>query len=156
MCSIAEIVLQPLFVVQTRLINQSQNFKIFKNSLEIVKKCGIRSMWAGWGSVVPRQFVFSLWAGCTPEIEKFLRKVLGTSSGIEGMLREVLAGIGGYLLVYPLVTATRRVAAFGEIIGMSTLRYSGVFNAFFKICKDEGAKALFRGFGCYAIAVLFN
>jgi Mitochondrial carrier protein. len=85
----------------------------------------------------------------------FLEKVLGSSSDVEVVIREVLRGIGGFLLIYPLLTASRRVAAYGKIIGMSNEKYFGVTHALYKITKNEGFFTLFRGISSYSSAVTF-
>ena len=153
MCSAVEGLLQPLFVVQSRVINQNQNFKVFRNSWDMVQRCGIRSMWAGWGSILPRQAILSAWAMHIPEISNFLGGVLGDSSGAEGFISEAIVGIGGFLLVYPLFTASRRVAVCGNVVGMSKEKYSGVAHALYKISREEGILQLFRGIGSYTAAV---
>ena len=97
----------------------------------------------------------SAWADLVPTIDIFLEKVLGSSSDVEVVIREVLRGIGGFLLIYPLLTASRRVAAYGKIIGMSNEKYFGVTHALYKITKNEGFFTLFRGISSYSSAVTF-
>jgi Mitochondrial carrier protein len=145
-----------LFVAQTRLINQHRNFKVFTGISDIIKQCGIRSMWAGWGSIIPRQVILSIWSAYIPALETYIERVLGSSSELEILIREILIGIGGYVLVYPLITASRRVAAYGTAVGMSTQKYSGFVHALWRVSKDEGVKTLFRGLGAYSIAVICN
>ena len=148
-----ELSVYPLFVIQTRLINQHSKMRVFKNSLEIIEKCGFRSLYAGWGSILPRQVVLSLWAGYGHEIDRNFELVLGSSTMFQVFLREIVVAAGGIFIGYPLITLSRRVAACGKVVGMSSNGYKGITQAFVKVLGSEGISSLYRGFGFFALAV---
>jgi hypothetical protein len=153
--STIELSVYPLFVIQTRLINQHNKMRVFKNSLEIIEKCGFRSLYAGWGSILPRQAILSLWAGYGHEIDRNLELVLGSSTMFQVFLREIVVAAGGIFIGYPLVTLARRLAACGNVVGMSREGYKGIVQGLGTVVAKEGISSLFRGFWLFALAVWF-
>lgn len=127
--------------------------RVFSGSWEMYQKCGFRSLWAGWGGIMPRQFILAAWAGYGINADRKLELIIGSSTMAQVFLREIAIGAGGMLIAYPLMTACRRVAACGDVVGMSQDKFTGVTQALWKITKNEGVSTLFRGFGYYALAV---
>lgn len=56
-------------------------------------------------------------------------------------------------LVYPLMTAMRRVQCQDKIAGMLPIRYEGVWHAVKLITAEEGIRGLFRGYAAFLPAV---
>jgi hypothetical protein len=128
--------------------------KTFADSLDMVKRCGIASMWKGWGGILPRQFIISLWTENSTAIDRSCERLLGSSNFFSVFLREAIVGAGGFLLAYPILTLSRRVSAAGQVVGMSQERFYGVFHCFWKVLRAEGPKGLFNGFGSFTVAVI--
>jgi len=67
----------------------------------------------------------------------------------------------GYLLsnfiaqtvAYPLTTILRRLHCQDRLPGMLPYRYTGAWNAFKTISKEEGVKGLYRGFLAFTTVV---
>ena len=127
--------------------------KVFAGSWEVYQRCGIKSLYAGWGAILPRQLILAAWAGYGTEFDRKLELIIGSSTMAQVFLREIIIGAGGMMIAYPLLTASRRVAACGDIVGMSREGYRGVSEAIWKIGKSEGPGSLLRGFGFFAVAV---
>lgn len=156
MASACEFVFHPLFVAQTRFINQHNKMRTFTDTLDMVKRSGIFSMWRGWGYILPRQFILAAWVNYSSSLDRETEKYLGSKYFYQVFSREVLVGAGGLFISYPLLTAARRVSAYGKVTGMETRRYYGILHALWKIGKEEGVKGLYRGFGCYSFAVFIT
>jgi hypothetical protein len=152
--SISDLFLFPLFVAQTRLINQNRCLPTFSGFADMAKRCGLRSLWQGWGGIFPTQLIISLWAASAAQIDRAVERLFGSSTVLHVFLREIVVGSGGFLLAYPFFTATRRVAAAGTVVGMSREEFYGVWHALWKITRHEGVKGLYNGFAGFAVAVI--
>lgn len=159
MASGCEVALQPLFVAQTRFIaqNRLERYSLYRDSLEFLGKVRMRDMYVGWGGVVPRQLLLSAWAAHLPLIDYYSDEVLGISAAtnFQVVFKEVLLGIGAYLLMYPVFTLQRRAAAqsFQGEIGMFTYKSRSLSVLLWDIVKNEGVLALYRGVGAYTVGI---
>jgi len=65
------------------------------------------------------------------------------------LLAFISSNIISQTLIYPLMTATRRVQCQDRIAGMLPIRYEGVWHALKLIAAEEGIRGLFRGYAAF-------
>lgn len=119
------------------------------------KISGFRSMYQGWGAILPRQLILSAWINNLPKIDSVTDEILGVKrdNKVQVVIKEMLLGIGGYLIAYPFLTAQRRVACQETHIGMPAKLYKGTIHCMWKVIRHEGVEVLYRGIGIYSIAI---
>ena len=117
------------------------------------KKSGTKNMYLGWGAILPKQAFLTLWNANISYLDFITDEALGTTdaSSFSVIIKEICLGIGGYLLLYPVLTAQRRVAAQANCIGIPGIQHRSVSMALLSILRTEGISALYRGLAVYSV-----
>ncbi|CAG9313508.1 unnamed protein product [Blepharisma stoltei] len=155
--SMCEAIIQPIFVAQTRFIQQNRraNFRTYDDFFHMWKISGFRSMYQGWGAILPKQAIINVWVNHAPMIDDMTDEILGLkrNNKYNVFSKEILLGLAPYFIAYPFLTAQRRVACQESHIGMPERKYKGVLHCMWKVATQEGIDVLFRGSLFYSIAI---
>lgn len=141
-CStIIDMSLHPLHLTQTRLILQDRrkNFITYKNVIDL------------WKSAINTK---SLYAGVLGHLP--LNIILFSSYLLPHNTNNPLwsfTGLIPLIFTYPILTIMRRIEAQSNDKGMLPFKYKGFTNALNIIAKEEGVKALYRGFSANFLLV---
>lgn len=155
--SAMEFVLYPLFLVQSRLAaqNYSKNFRVYDGMIDVFAKTRPLELFRGSLASFPKQVILGLWQEYTPMLDYYVGQALGVDdpSSFEMILKELFLGMGGYMMIYPILTAQRRYAIQSNITGMARTEYTGITHCMYSILKSEGISGLFRGFLAHNLAL---
>jgi len=157
MSFLIELSLYPLFLAQSRLAAQNfnKNFRVYDGMLDVYMKTRPLELFRGSLASFPKQVILSLWQEYTPLLDHYVGQALGADdpSSFEVILKELFLGMGGYMLLYPILTAQRRYAIQSNTTGMACTEYKGVTHCMYSILKTEGISGLFRGFLAHNLAL---
>jgi hypothetical protein len=152
----AELVVQPLFLAQSRLMLQSsaKNMKTYQGILDVFVKCP-RELMQGSTAALLRGGILGWCHYSAPFIEQGIKDLLGAlqSSTLASMSAETLSYAVGYWLAYPVLTLQRRLSVQSASVRMLPYQYRGVVHGLWTTVTKEGVSSLYRGFGVYSIAV---
>jgi hypothetical protein len=91
-----------------------------------------------------------------PQIDSYTDKMFGAKlakNNAAALVKEIVLGLVGYTVAYPLYTASRRVVVQSADPGMQPKRYSGVTRALIGIYKESGVAGLYRGYAIYSFGM---
>jgi hypothetical protein len=109
-----ELVTYPLFAAQSRFILQptSRTFRTYNSFPDFLRRAKFDA-WRGCFGIIPRQIILTTWMALMPRLDAYTDAQFGmgmSNNGIWSLLKEIGMGMVGYTVVYPLITAARRVA----------------------------------------------
>lgn len=152
----AELMVQPLFVAQSRMMLQSsaKNMQTYRGLIDIYARCP-KEIMQGWSCALVRGGVLGWGHYSSPLIEKTLNDLLGelVKHDMVTMVTEALSYALGYWAVYPILTIQRRLAVQSASVRMLPYTYRGLAHGLWTAVTKEGVASLYRGFSIYSIAV---
>jgi len=145
--TLIDILSHPIQLMQSRFIlqNRSPNFRTYKSAFHFFRKHHRRLsvLFNGWRVHLPKNLLIGL----------------GSKSGIikdNPLLAFLTSQIITESLIYPLMTAQRRIHCQDQIAGMLPVRYSGIWHALKLIRQEEGLRGLYRGYCAFLPAHLLT
>lgn len=148
----------PLYVVKTwKVIDQNsfqQRLSMWQICSEIKCKNGLMGFMRGYTLMVVTAVNGSLTLGIIDWFKYKYPDAYATSYGtflVSGLARALSSA-----LLYPLSTIRTRITQNQSFQGLEGLKYSGIRDCFYKIKKEEGLGAFYRGIGANTIKAFMS